>query len=111
MLESGFLQNSLRKHLSGTEGFVDNAPGLNGLELGANEGRAFARLHVQELDHAPNGTVELDRGAGAKVVAGDHSRRTVQGIIRLCQSPFSTWGSPWRFGWDFSALAHGLSAC
>ena len=45
---------------------------------------------MQKLDNSPDGTIELDRGAGAKVVAGDHPGGTAQGIIRLCQSPVST---------------------
>jgi hypothetical protein len=45
---------------------------------------------VKELDHAPNGPIDLDRSASAEVVAGDHSNGTVPAIIRLCQSRVST---------------------
>ena len=41
---------------------------------------------MKELHDAPDGTVELDRGAGTEVVAGDHSGGTVQAIIRTPKS-------------------------
>ena len=63
---------------------------------------------MKELHDAPDGTVELDRGAGTEVVAGDHSGGTVQAIIRLCQSPVRT-GVPLAYQ-RFKALLIALIA-
>ena len=51
----------------GPEGVLDDAAGGDVLELGANEGTAFARLDVLELDNGAKLVVVLDAHAVFKV--------------------------------------------
>jgi hypothetical protein len=74
VLKFRLLEYSLGKALSSSERFLHHTAALNAFELGAYKRRSFAWLDMQKLDDTPDNTVELDRGAGAKVVAGDHSR-------------------------------------
>ena len=63
------------------------APDLERLQLRPHERAALARLHVLELDDAPDGAVELDVHAVAELVRGDglgHGARIVgRGYLAL----------------------------
>ena len=57
--------------LSGAEGAVDDRPAVEVLELRADERAAFSRLHVLELDDAPDASVDLDVHAVLELVRVD----------------------------------------
>ena len=60
-----------RELLAGAKGVVDHCPGLEVLQLRADEGAALARLHVLEIDDPPHRAAVLDVHPGLELVCAD----------------------------------------
>ena len=65
------LRADARHLLAGAERLVDDGARADALQLRAHERAALARLHVLELDDAPDLPVELDVHAVLELVGGD----------------------------------------
>ena len=68
-----------RELLAGAERAVDDGAGVGVLHLRAHERAALARLHVLELDDAPDAAVELDVHAVLELVRRDGVRHGGEG--------------------------------
>ena len=71
VLDALHLGVDARELLAGAERLVDDGARAEVLELRAHEGAALARLHVLELDDAPDIAVHLDVHAVPELVRGD----------------------------------------
>ena len=73
VLQGAFLKHGLGEHLPGTKRLFHDVAALDCLQLGAHKSGALAGLHMQKFHNPPDIAIQLNRGTGSKVVAGDHS--------------------------------------
>ena len=86
-----------RELLAGAERVVDDGAGLEVLQLRPHERAALARLHVLELDDAPDRAAVLDVHPVAELIRVDDVGHGVRQSTRRCRGECGSTraGDPW----------------